>query len=73
MLNYRAVNSFTFRQRFKLSPLVNIYVKPSLLLTGRKSGKGVFVYEPGVKDRNVNEGALNLLKKFSVEPKVIKE
>ncbi|KAK3856459.1 hypothetical protein Pcinc_037220 [Petrolisthes cinctipes] len=37
---------------------------------GRKSGKGVFVYEPGVKDRNVNEGAITLLKKYSVEPKL---
>ncbi|XP_063853753.1 trifunctional enzyme subunit alpha, mitochondrial-like [Scylla paramamosain] len=37
---------------------------------GRKSGKGVFVYEAGVKDRNVNEGALQLLKKYSVVPKL---
>ncbi|ROT82396.1 putative trifunctional enzyme subunit alpha, mitochondrial [Penaeus vannamei] len=36
---------------------------------GRKSGKGIYVYEAGVKERNVNEGALEILKKYSVTPK----
>ncbi|XP_076242682.1 monolysocardiolipin acyltransferase Mtpalpha [Calliopsis andreniformis] len=36
---------------------------------GRKSGKGIFVYEANVKDRDVNMGALTLLKKYKIEPK----
>lgn len=36
---------------------------------GRKSGKGVFVYEANTKHRDVNFGALDLLKKYKLEPK----
>jgi len=36
---------------------------------GRKSGKGIFVYEKGSKHRDVNLGALDLLKKYKLEPK----
>ena len=36
---------------------------------GRKSGKGCYVYEKGVKDRPVNPGALDILKKYKVEPR----
>lgn len=36
---------------------------------GRKSGKGVFVYEKGVKERPVNPGAEEILKKFKIEPR----
>lgn len=35
---------------------------------GRKSGKGIFVYEAGVKERPVNEKATEIMKKFSKAP-----
>ncbi|XP_068203193.1 trifunctional enzyme subunit alpha, mitochondrial [Palaemon carinicauda] len=35
---------------------------------GRKSGKGIFVYEAGVKDRPINEKATEIMKKFSKTP-----
>ncbi|GAV07047.1 hypothetical protein RvY_16935 [Ramazzottius varieornatus] len=40
---------------------------------GRKSGKGIFVYEEGVKEREINADAENLIKKYSVERKVENE
>lgn len=36
---------------------------------GRKSGKGIFVYEKGKKSREVNHEALEILKKYSTAPK----
>lgn len=36
---------------------------------GRKSGKGIFVYEANTKDRAVNNFALDILKKYATEPK----
>lgn len=36
---------------------------------GRKSGKGIFLYEKGSKNRDINPEALNVLKKYSTEPK----
>lgn len=56
-------------ERFKGGD-VNIltdFVKAGYL--GRKSGKGVFVYESGSKNREVNPGALDILKKYKLEPK----
>ncbi|XP_064483584.1 trifunctional enzyme subunit alpha, mitochondrial-like isoform X2 [Ornithodoros turicata] len=37
---------------------------------GRKSGKGCYLYTPGVKDRPVNPGAEEILRKYTV-PKVL--
>lgn len=36
---------------------------------GRKSGKGIYVYEAGRKDRDINLGALDIMKKYSLEPR----
>lgn len=36
---------------------------------GRKSGKGIFVYNKGGKSREVNNEAIEVLKKYSLEPK----
>lgn len=48
--------------------LLNAMVDAGFL--GRKSGKGVYVYEKGVKERNLNDGAMEILKRFSVAPKL---
>ncbi|XP_076223569.1 monolysocardiolipin acyltransferase Mtpalpha [Nomia melanderi] len=36
---------------------------------GRKSGKGIYIYEANVKERDLNPGALDILKKYRLEPK----
>lgn len=40
-----------------------------VFILGRKSGKGIFVYETGSKHRDVNTGALDILKRYKLEPK----
>jgi len=39
-------------------------------LLGRKGGQGVFIYQDGSKDRPENPKALELLKKYYLEPKI---
>ena len=47
--------------------ILNDMVKAGFL--GRKSGKGIFVYEVNTKNKDVNLEALDLLKKYKLEPK----
>lgn len=51
-----------------MSNILNDFVAGGFL--GRKSGKGLFTYEEGVKDRPENQGVLDILKKYHVPPKV---
>lgn len=37
---------------------------------GRKSGKGIFVYDSNTKDKNVNDEAVKMLKQYALQPKL---
>jgi len=39
------------------------------MMTGRKSGKGIFVYEG--KNRDENEAAMEILKKYAITPSTV--
>nr|NVI75898.1 mitochondrial trifunctional protein alpha subunit [Cucujiformia] len=47
--------------------VINDIVKAGYL--GRKSGKGMFIYQKGSKKRDVNADTLEIIKKYSVPPK----
>ncbi|RZB49918.1 trifunctional enzyme subunit alpha, mitochondrial, partial [Asbolus verrucosus] len=36
---------------------------------GRKSGKGIYIYQKGSKNRDVNPEALDIIKRYSLQPK----
>lgn len=36
---------------------------------GRKAGKGIYLYEKGRKSRDINIESLEIIKKYSIEPK----
>lgn len=57
-----SVQNFTFFY-------VYIYLTKYILFSGRKSGKGIYIYETNVKNKNVNLSALDILKKYKLEPK----
>lgn len=40
-----------------------------LSLIGRKSGKGFYIYQEGVKERNINTGVDEILERFRVPAK----
>ena len=40
------------------------------IILGRKSGKGMYIYTEGQKNRELNPGALEILQGVKVEPKV---
>ena len=46
---------------------MNDMVKAGCL--GRKSGKGIYIYEKGSKNRDVNPEAIEIIKKYPLEPK----
>nr|NVI75856.1 mitochondrial trifunctional protein alpha subunit [Cucujiformia] len=47
--------------------LMKDFVKAGFL--GRKSGKGIFVYEKGSKRKEINPEALDIIKKYTIQPK----
>ena len=40
------------------------------LFSGRKTGKGIFIYDSNSKDRPLNSEAEEILKKYHIPPKV---
>lgn len=59
-----------FGERFGNANLGLLKDMVSAGFLGRKAGKGIYMYEPGVKERPVNEKALEIMKKYYVAPKV---
>lgn len=58
-----------FGDRFSGGDLkvMNEVVQSGIL--GRKSGRGIFIYEKNSKTRELNPDVLDVLKKYSIEPK----
>ena len=45
--------------------VADLNISKFVLLTGRKSGKGIFVYTQSAKERDENVGAVDILKRYS--------
>ncbi|KAL3280958.1 hypothetical protein HHI36_004183 [Cryptolaemus montrouzieri] len=58
-----------FGERFSGGDLeiMKDFVKSGFL--GRKSGKGIFIYEKGSKRREINSEGLDIIKKYSIQPR----
>ena len=48
----------------------DLFVQHWMYFSGRKSGKGLYIYEAGVKERAENTGASDIIKKYHMESKV---
>lgn len=60
-------NAFGERSKGGDTNYIRDMVKAGFL--GRKSGKGLFVYDANVKNRPLNTEAVHILQKYSIEPK----
>nr|NVI75872.1 mitochondrial trifunctional protein alpha subunit [Cucujiformia] len=49
------------------SEILKDFVKSGFL--GRKSGKGIFIYEKGSKSKDINSEGLDIIKKYSIQPR----
>lgn len=58
-----------FGERFKGGDLGVMHDIVQAGFLGRKSGRGIYLYEKGRKSRDVNVEALEIIKKYSIEPK----
>lgn len=69
IVTHKSIDRYKFDMKYFKSYFEwNITEQFVYYFSGRKSGKGYFIYKKGTKDRPVNEGALNILKKYKLTP-----